>query len=114
MKGKQATLYAYESAGLYETFLVNTTVDTTGWVLDFDAVDQEATDPTASVIAATPTIDNTTKVITLTVDVADLVDIIETGETEKILKWRIRVNPGSGYLSFFYGDLVLRLGGSPT
>ena len=114
MKGKQATLYAYESAGLNERFLVNTTNTTTAWTLDFDAVDEEATDPTASVIAATPTIDNTTKVISLVVGVADLVDIIQDGETEKILKWRIRVNPGDGYLSFFYGDLVLRKGGSPT
>ena len=110
MKGKQATLYAYLNSGLYELFLVNTTATTTAWVLDFDAYDPEG-DKSVSLIAATPTLDDTTKKITLQVDVADLAGLIPAGDTQRVLRWRIRVNPGSGFLSFFFGDLIIRHGG---
>ena len=110
MKGKQATLYGYLNAGLYEIFPGNATATTTSWVLDFDAYDPEG-DKSVSLISATPTIDDSTKKITLQVPVADLAGLIPTGDTQRVLRWRIRLNPGSGFVSLLFGDLVLRHGG---
>ena len=110
MKGKQATLYVYlNDGGLYERFLVNTSNTTTAWVCEFDVYDPEG-DKT-SLVSAVPVLDDTTKVITLDVDSVEFAGLLPTTDTQRTLRWRIRVNPGSGLLSFFYGDLVLRHGG---
>ena len=111
MKGKQATLYVYANdAGLAERFLVPTDQSTTSWILEFDVYDPEG--DKSSLVSATPTIDDTTKIVSLGVDSSAFIGLLPSTDEQRVLRWRIRIDPAVGRkLSFFYGDLILRHGG---
>ena len=110
MKGKQATIRATLSSGLYEVFSIPTSQDCSAWTSSFTAWDGEAATPT-DLVTGTPTIDNTEKTLTVQVLASAFAGLVADGENLRILRYRALVNPGDDEYQFFYGDLEITRGG---